>query len=59
MQIAGSVLSVTALIILLLPVKERKKPEAESEEIFEEKKEHLNDYEDYDNKKDNEILTDL
>ena len=49
MQIVGSILSVTALVILLLPVPEKTKPE-------EEKKVNLN--EENDNKKD-EILTDL
>lgn len=55
MQIVGSILSVTALVVLLLPVKEKTKPE-------EEKKVNLNDYEndfENDNKKDDEILTDL
>ena len=51
MQIVGSILSVTALVILLLPVPEKSKPE-------EEKKVNLSDCEENDNKKD-EILTDL
>ena len=46
----------TALIILLLPVKEKTKPEDESEEI---KKEYMDENEENDNKKDIEILTDL
>ena len=51
MQIVGSILSVTALVILLLPVPEKTKPE-------EEKKVNLNDCDGNDNMKD-EILTDL
>ena len=51
MQIVGSILSVTALVILLLPVPEKTKPE-------EEKKVNLSDCDGNDNMKD-EILTDL
>ena len=57
MQIAGSVLSVLALIILLLPVKES---EIESDAKINETHEEL-DENNYviDNKKDDEFLTDL
>ena len=57
MQIAGSVLSVLALIILLLPVKES---EIENDAKINERQEEL-DENNYviDNKKDDEFLTDL